>query len=102
LIITGGVNVYPAEIEETLSHLPGVQHVCVFGREDDSWGQRVCAAAVVDRGITIEDLDRFAHEHLAPFKRPKEFHLVNDLPVGPTGKVLRRQMAEHLGFPPRA
>ena len=102
LIITGGVNVYPAEIEDTLLHFPGLAEVCVFGREDDQWGQRVCAAVVADRGISNEDLDRFAHEHLAPHKRPKEYHVVSDLPVGPTGKVMRRHMLAHLGLDGRA
>ena len=97
LIITGGVNVYPAEIEEVLGHLVGVLEVCAFGLDDERWGQRVCVAVVGAPGLRPADVADHAAATLAPFKRPKEIHLVTELPVGPTGKVLRRALPGLLG-----
>ena len=87
LIISGGVNVYPAEVEHVLGELDGVEDVAVFGVEDDHWGQRVCAAVVGT--ADDEAIDAHAREHLAPAKRPKEFHRLDELPRTPTGKVRR-------------
>jgi long-chain acyl-CoA synthetase len=98
LIITGGVNVYPAEIEAALAELDGVDEVCVFGLDDEHWGQRVCAAIVGSPTLTPEGVRAQAREVLAPFKRPKDVYLTADLPVGPTGKVLRREIVAHLGL----
>lgn len=98
LIITGGVNVYPAEIEQALLGHPGVDQVAVFGVEDERWGQRVCAAIVGP--AAPGDVVRFAHEVLAPFKRPKEIHVVAELPHTSTGKVQRTRLLEVLGLSP--
>ena len=87
LVISGGVNVYPAEVERVLAELDGVDDVAVFGRDDERWGQRVCAAVV--GGVEDEDLAAYAREHLAPAKRPKEWHRLDSLPRTPTGKVRR-------------
>ena len=92
LIITGGVNVYPLEVENALREHPGVEDVAVYGVPDDHWGQRVCAAVVGD--AAAEQLDAFAREHLVPAKRPKTWRHVGDLPRTPTGKVLRDRLAE--------
>ncbi len=70
LVITGGVNVYPAEIEQALGRLPGVDDVAVFGLADDRWGQRVCAAVV--GSVRAEDVLAHARAELAPHKRPKQ------------------------------
>jgi long-chain acyl-CoA synthetase len=109
LIISGGVNVYPAEVEAVLAGGPGVRDVAVFGVEDDDWGQRVCAAVV---GTGDEDtLRRHASERLAPYKRPKQYFFVDELPHTTTGKLLRRALPEAVGLaqsppapsgPPRA
>ncbi|RNL64920.1 AMP-dependent synthetase [Nocardioides marmoriginsengisoli] len=90
LIITGGVNVYPAEVENALAEHPGVTDVAVYGVEDDRWGQRVCAAYVgtADPG----DLDRWARDRLSPPKRPKQFLTVDAIPRTLTGKILRRRL----------
>ncbi|MGI8793916.1 MAG: class I adenylate-forming enzyme family protein [Acidimicrobiales bacterium] len=96
LIISGGVNVYPAEVEAVLARSPGVDEVAVFGRPDDRWGQRVCAAVI--GSATVESLSRAAAEALAPYKRPKEIHVVADLPRTATGKVRRMDIAAHLGL----
>ncbi|MFL6061392.1 MAG: class I adenylate-forming enzyme family protein [Marmoricola sp.] len=90
LIITGGVNVYPAEIENTLSEHPGVLDVAVHGVEDERWGQRVCAAYVGEAGA--EELDAWARERLAPPKRPKQYTRVAEIPRTLTGKILRRSL----------
>ena len=90
LIISGGVNVYPAEVESVLAEVPGVVEVAVFGVSDDEWGERVCAAVV---GLDDEDaLRRHAAGHLAPYKRPKKYFLVDALPHTATGKLVRRDL----------
>ena len=93
LIITGGVNVYPAEIEAALTGTAGVQELCVFAVDDEQWGQKVCCAVVGDKGAE-EQLRQRALEVLAPFKRPKEYFALSNLPTTATGKVLRRQLPE--------
>ena len=90
LVITGGVNVYPAEVENALSEHPGVTDVAVYGVPDEDWGQRVCAAYVGT--ATAADLDAWARERLAPPKRPKQYVLLDELPRTLTGKVLRRSL----------
>ena len=98
LIITGGVNVYPAEIEAALAELEGIDQVCVFALDDEQWGQRVCAAVVGSPRLTADGVREASRAVLAPFKRPKEVYLTADLPMGPTGKVLRREIVAHLGL----
>ncbi len=90
LIITGGVNVYPAEVESALEDVAGVDDVVVFGRDDDRWGQRVCAAWV---GAADESALRAAADaRLAPPKRPKTYERLDVLPRTATGKVRRTQL----------
>ena len=96
LIISGGVNVYPAEVEAALQEVHGVEEVAVFGRDDDHWGQRVCAAVVGT--ADLDDVRAAAVRSLAPYKRPKEYLRAADLPHTATGKLLRRQVPEHLGL----
>lgn len=90
LVISGGVNVYPAEVENALAEHPGVTDVAVYGVPDEAWGQRVCAAYVGT--ATAEELDAWARERLAPPKRPKQYALVAEIPRTLTGKILRRQL----------
>ncbi len=87
LIITGGVNVYPVEVENALREHPGIDDIAVYGVPDDRWGQRVCAAVVGT--ASAEELDAFARTRLAPPKRPKDYSFLTDLPRTPTGKVRR-------------
>ena len=96
LIISGGVNVYPAEIEQALSTVPGVAEVAVFGVKDDEWGQRVCAA-IIGTATPDDVLDR-ARSMLAGYKRPKQIYVVDDLPRTATGKVRRTKIASELGL----
>jgi long-chain acyl-CoA synthetase len=87
LVISGGVNVYPAEVENVLSEAPGVDDVAVFGVDDDRWGQRVCAAYV--GSAEPDDLTTYARQRLAPAKRPKDYCRLDALPRTPSGKVRR-------------
>ena len=73
LIISGGVNVYPAEVEAALAEVPGVAEVAVFGVPDATWGERVCAAVVAEVGDSTWAPPVPRRAHLAPYKRPKEY-----------------------------
>ena len=90
LVISGGVNVYPLEVEGELRNHPGVEDVAVFGVDDEQWGQRVCAAVVGD--LTAEDLLAWSRDRLAPHKRPKQVVLLDELPRNSMGKVLRSEL----------
>jgi long-chain acyl-CoA synthetase len=96
LVISGGVNVYPVEVENALREHPDVVDVAVFGVDDEQWGQRVCAAVVGE--ATPEALDALAHETLAPPKRPKHYYRLDALPHTPTGKVRRLELPGLLGL----
>ena len=98
LIITGGVNVYPAEVEGVLAAVPGVRQVAVFGLPDRQWGQRVCAAYIADSMVGEDTLRAAAAAQLAPYKRPKTYIATAELPHTATGKLLRRALPEHLGL----
>ena len=102
LIISGGVNVYPAEVENVLAGVDGVAEVAVFGLPDEQWGQMVCAAYVTNgrgRPSAEEALRAAAASRLAPYKRPKTYFATTDLPHTATGKLMRRAVPEHLGLP---
>jgi acyl-CoA synthetase (AMP-forming)/AMP-acid ligase II len=107
LIISGGVNVYPAEVENVLAAVDGIAEVAVFGVPDEQWGQRVCAAYVPEAPAGREKtsygyeeaLRAAASERLAGYKRPKTYYAVSELPHTATGKLVRRSVAEHLGLP---
>ncbi|MEJ7834249.1 MAG: AMP-binding protein, partial [Nocardioides sp.] len=91
LIISGGVNVYPLEVEQVLGGHAGVDDIAVYAEPDPDWGQRVCAA-VVGRAGEVE-LAAYARERLAPPKRPKTWTFHDELPRTLTGKVRRDQLA---------
>ena len=102
LIISGGVNVYPAEVENVLAAVDGIAEVAVFGLPDEQWGQKVCAAYMTDgrtRQSAEEALRAAAASRLAPYKRPKTYFATTDLPHTATGKLMRRAVPEHLGLP---
>jgi len=90
LVISGGVNVYPLEVEQVLLEHPGVEDVAVYGLPDDDWGQRVCAAYVGP--ASPAELDAFVRERLAPPKRPKTWQRLHELPRTLTGKVVRTDL----------
>lgn len=93
LIVTGGENVYPAEVEQALEALPGIAAAGVFGVPDEQWGETVAAALVAD-GV-VPDTTLFAHVDacLAPHKRPRRVCFVDRLPSTPGGKLDRRALA---------
>ncbi len=92
MIISGGENIHPLEVEEVLARHPNVRDVAVVGAPDDRWGQRVVACVVVEGDVTEEELDAhcLASGSLARFKRPREYRFVDELPKSPSGKTLRR------------
>ena len=99
LIISGGMNIYPREVEEALMTHPSVAAVAVVGRPDPEWGESVVAFVVPVAGAsapTEEELDRTCLERIARFKRPKEYYLVDALPTNNYGKVLKRELRQRL------
>lgn len=95
MIVSGGENIYPREVEELLYSHPGIQEAAVLGLPDEKWGQVVAAYVVVtDAGLTAEDLDAFCKQSddLAPYKRPKRYVFMDELPTNPSGKVLKREL----------
>lgn len=93
-IITGGLNVFPREVEEVLSAHPSVSQVCVFGKKDPKWGEAITAAVVLREGknANMEELIEFCKKNLSSYKRPKRIHFVDDLPKNPYGKILRHEV----------
>lgn len=95
LIVSGGENIYPREVEEVLYQCPGVREAAVVGLPDATWGNRVAAFIVrSSTELTAEELERHCREsnQLAPFKRPRRVFFVDSLPTGPSGKVLRDEL----------
>lgn len=98
LIISGGSNIYPREVEEALLLHPAVREVAVIGEPDPDWGENVVAVVVRDpaRDCSAEVLDAFCRGHIARFKRPKRYVFVDELPKNATGKVLKRELRERI------
>jgi len=93
LIISGGENIYPAEIENVLLAHAAVQEAGVCGFEDDKWGQVPIAFVVVKEQLTLADLQQYCEENLAKYKVPKRFMIVDELPRNGANKLLRRKLA---------
>jgi O-succinylbenzoic acid--CoA ligase len=91
LIVTGGENVYPAEVEQVLLEHPDVSSACVVGIPDEEWGQRVAAAVVLRRNATASEAEliAFCGARLAGYKRPRILRFVDSIPQTASGKVLR-------------
>jgi long-chain acyl-CoA synthetase len=98
LIITGGFNVAPSEVEEALRHHPDVEDCAVVGLPDERTGEEVVAAVVLRPGATldVESIRSLARERLTPYKVPRRVVQVDDLPRSLIGKVIRRQVKEQL------
>jgi fatty-acyl-CoA synthase len=94
MIITGGENVYPAEVESAIYGHPAVLEVAVIGVPDEKWGEAVKAVCVPRPGQTIDpgSIIAWARERLAGFKVPKTVDTIAALPRNPSGKILRREL----------
>ncbi|MBA3263216.1 MAG: long-chain fatty acid--CoA ligase [Thermoleophilaceae bacterium] len=94
LIIRGGYNVYPREIEEVLYEHPAVQEAAVVGVPDEALGEEVGAAVVLRKGESLgaDELKAFIKEQVAAYKYPRKIWFVDELPKGPTGKILKREI----------
>jgi fatty-acyl-CoA synthase len=97
MLITGGINVYPSEIERVLILHPDVEEVAVIGMPDAKWGETPMACVVSSNPeLTLEDLNDFSEDKLAVFKRPRKLERVAALPRGMSGKVLKRELREEI------
>jgi long-chain acyl-CoA synthetase len=98
MIITGGENVYPKEVEDLLYARPEVEACAIIGLPDAEWGEMVTAFIVVRPGEKIEPeaLRAFLKSRLSAFKVPKEFRIVSELPKSPAGKILKRQLRKEV------
>lgn len=99
LIVSGGENIYPAEVEAALRSHPAVAEACVVGLPDAEWGQRVAAAIILKAGQSVTEADLLAHisPRLAPYKRPRLMRFVDELPQTSSGKVIRSAVRELFG-----
>jgi fatty-acyl-CoA synthase len=98
MIISGGENIYCAEVENVLASHPEIIEVAVIGRPHEKWGEVPIAVAAVTRsGLRIEDLDEFLGERLARYKHPKGLEIVDALPRNPSGKVLKTELRTRYG-----
>jgi long-chain acyl-CoA synthetase len=98
MIVSGGENVYPIEVEEALASHAAVAEVAVIGLPDERWGEVVTAVIVARENAAIDEdaLVTHARQRLAGYKLPRRIQLVSELPKTPTGKVLKRQLRDKL------
>jgi fatty-acyl-CoA synthase len=100
MIISGGENIYCAEVENVLASHPGIVEVAVIGRSHEKWGEvPIAVAAVVHDDLRLDDLDEFLTERLARYKHPKGLEIVDALPRNPAGKVLKTELRARYGLP---
>jgi acyl-CoA synthetase (AMP-forming)/AMP-acid ligase II len=96
VIVSGGENIYPREIEEVLYHHPKIQDVAVIGVPNSLWGESVKAIVVLKKGETMEEKEviEYCKNHLASYKKPQSVEFVEALPRNPSGKVLKTELRE--------
>ncbi|MGH8686628.1 MAG: acyl-CoA synthetase, partial [Burkholderiales bacterium] len=92
MIISGGSNIYPREIEEVLLRHPGVAECSIVGRPHPEWGEEVIAFVVCRLPVTAQELDEMCLENIARFKRPRDYRFVDSLPKNNYGKVLKTEL----------
>jgi len=99
MIIRGGVNIYPVEIEGVLSQMPAIADVAVVGKKDQELGEIVVAFVVTrdSKEVSLEDIKQFCTDKLANYKIPSEIIEVDKIPRTPTGKILKRELRDRLG-----
>jgi acyl-CoA synthetase (AMP-forming)/AMP-acid ligase II len=93
MVISGGVNIYPAEIEEVLLRHPAIDEIAVIGIPDEKWGERL-EAVVVPLGddFDADEMTEWAKEQLAGYKVPKDWHLIDEMPRNDVGKILKKNL----------
>jgi long-chain acyl-CoA synthetase len=96
MIISGGANIYPREIEEVLLRHPAVAECSVVGRPHPEWGEEVVAFVVAKGKLQTQDLDSLCLDNIARFKRPREYRFVDSLPKNNYGKVLKTELRKQL------
>jgi o-succinylbenzoate---CoA ligase len=96
LIISGGENINPLEIESALTEFPGIQKASVFGMEDEEWGYVAAAAIITQPGFNVSEneLKKFLVNKIASFKVPRKYYFLNEFPVSPLGKVQKNKLRE--------
>jgi fatty-acyl-CoA synthase len=96
MIVSGGENIYPREIEEVLYHHPKIREAAVIGVPDQIWGESVKAIVVLKKGETMreEEVIEYCKNHLASYKKPRSVVFTEDLPRNPSGKVLKTVLRE--------
>jgi len=94
LIIRGGYNVYPREVEEVLYEHPKIREAAVLGIPHDEWGEEIGAAVVLHDGEQLDpdEVSAYVKERIAAYKYPRVVWFLDDLPKGPTGKILKREI----------
>ena len=94
MIISGGMNVYPAEIEAALEQHPAIYDIAVFGIPSEEWGEVVHATVVLAPGVSLtpDEITAFGKQHLASYKVPRSVAFVDELPRTGSGKILKRQL----------
>jgi fatty-acyl-CoA synthase len=97
MIISGGENIYCAEVENVLAEHPAIVEVAVIGRAHEKWGEVPIAVAAVAQDLRLEDLDEFLTRRLARYKHPKGLEIVDALPRNPAGKVLKTELRARYG-----
>jgi len=96
MVLRGGFNVYPREVEETLLRHPAIRDVAVIGLPDEVHGEEICACVILNDGaaLTADELIDWSKEHLAKYKYPRRIEFVTEFPLGPSMKVLKRELRD--------
>lgn len=92
MVISGGVNIYPVEVENVLAHHPAITEVSVIGLPDPAWGERLVAVYVAERELDPDELRQWAKQRMASYKVPRQWQRIDELPRNPTGKVLKHEL----------
>jgi len=96
MIISGGANVYPEEIEDCLHACPGVSDVAVIGIADETWGEIVTAVVQASPGeqLSEDDIAKFCEGRIASYKKPRQVHFIDQIPRNPSGKIMKNELRE--------
>jgi len=96
MVLRGGFNVYPREVEETLARHPAIKDVAVIGLPDDVHGEEICACVILNEGaqLTGAELIEWSKEFLAKYKYPRRVEFVDEFPLGPSMKILKRELRD--------